>query len=647
MPRKTVLFITPPYHCGVVEVAGSWVPLTFVYLAEAARKAGYEPIIYDAMTKRHCHEDIQARIRQEAPAVVATSAYTSTYPDAMEVMSTAKEVDPSIITIIGGVHPTFQYEEALNQGCCDYVVRGEGEETLRELLSAIGQGLDVSGVRGLAYKDGHKVVVTQKRAFIEDLDTLGAAWDLLDWEDYSYFVIPGGKLGSVSTSRGCDHSCTFCSQQKFWERSWRGRRPEAVVEEMEMLNRKYGVNVVLFPDEYPTRDSQRWERLLDLLIERNMGTYVLLETRPEDIVRDRDILWKYRKAGVVHIYIGVEATNQETLDLIKKEVDVQIGVEAIRLIAEHGMISETSFILGFPHETKESIKRTLELSRHYNPDFAHYLALAPWPYAEMYDEMRPFIEVHDFRKYNLVDPVIKPKSMSLKDLDRAIIECYQKFYMGKLKETITMPDGFRKKYLLSSMKLIMNSSFIVEKLGSLGVMPPKMAALMGKLDKADRRYAKDEERFVSKVRSSVRVEAPASEVFAFVSDPNRWIEFIPGLEEVTDVSDEKLGEGSTFKWLFRVGKLGLRGEGHVAEFTHGRMLSLQMHSFMPMRNWIRVRNEGAATVLSVEVGYLTGSKAISFLFRMVMKFVNPGQSEVILGNIKEGVEGAKNTRCAM
>ncbi len=107
-----------------------------------------------------------------------------------------------------------------------------------------------------------------------------------------------------------------------------------------------------------------------------------METRAEDIVRDKDILWKYRKAGVIHIYIGVEATDQETLDLIKKDVNVKIGLEAIRLIQEHGMITETSFLLGFPHETKLSVAKTLKLSKVYNPDFAHYLALAPWPYAE-------------------------------------------------------------------------------------------------------------------------------------------------------------------------------------------------------------------------------------------------------------------------
>lgn len=481
MNRK-ILFITPPYHCGVVEVAGRWVPLTFVYLAEAVRRAGFEPVIYDAMTKRHGYSEIEDRIREEAPAYVATTAITSTTPDALEILNVTKKVDAGITTIIGGVHPSFLYEEVLENRFVDYVVKEEGELTLPELLLALQTGSDLTEVAGIAFRnDDEAVVTTDFRPFIEDLDSLGTAWDLIDWDDYTYFVVENSRLASVSTARGCNHNCTFCSQQKFWRQTWRARAPEKVVDEIRMLRDTYGVNVVLLPDEFPTKDRERWERLLDLLIAEDMGVYILMETRPEDIVRDADILWKYRKAGVIHIYIGVEATNQETLDLIRKDVSVQIGIDAIRLIHEHGMITETSFILGFPHETKETIARTLELSKIYNPDCAHYLALAPWPYAEMYKELEPYVVDFDYRKYNLIDPVIKPENMSIEDIDWAIINCYRSFYMDKLKEVMLLKDPFKKKYMIHSMKLIMNSSFIVDKLGSLGKMPPQIKTLLSKI----------------------------------------------------------------------------------------------------------------------------------------------------------------------
>jgi anaerobic magnesium-protoporphyrin IX monomethyl ester cyclase len=635
MKRKRVLFITPPYHCGVVEVAGRWIPLTFVYLGGAIREAGFEPIIYDAMTKKHGFKEIEEKIITLRPEYVATTAITSTVYDALEILKIAKSVDPSIITIIGGVHPTFLYEEVLEHEFVDYVVRGEGEETLKELLLILERGGRIENVRGIAFRVGKKVVSTLPRPFIKDLDKLTPAWDLLEWKDYRYFVIPGSRLGAVSTSRGCNHDCTFCSQQKFWHQSWRARTPENVVNEIEHLCRRYGVNVFLFTDEYPTRDRTRWERILDLLIERDLGIYILIETRAEDILRDRDILYKYRKAGIVHIYIGVEATDQETLDKIKKDVRVETGREALRLIHEHGMISETSFILGFPNETKESIQRTLKLSKHYNPDFAHYLALAPWPYADIYPELEPYIVVKDYRKYNLIDPVIKPERMTLQEIDRAIIDCYQSFYMGKLKELLRMENNFKKRYLLSSMKLIMNSSFIVDKLGSIGRIPSQVEALVKKLEKTSLSESYERRDFVSLAKRSIVINAPVDRVFSFISNHENWSHFIPGLLKIRALSSRHIGENTTFEWVYRIRGIEFSGKGVVVEFEKNRKLTLQMHSLLPIRKEILFEGTSGKTLLTVEVGYKSPGKVLSFLFNAVRKILNIMQTSVVLSRIKE------------
>jgi anaerobic magnesium-protoporphyrin IX monomethyl ester cyclase len=115
------------------------------------------------------------------------------------------------------------------------------------------------------------------------------------------------------------------------------------------------------------------------------------------------------------------------------------------------MITETSFVLGLPEETPESVRETLAKAKAFNPDFAHFLAIAPWPYADMYADLEPFVEVRDYRKYNLVDPVVKPKAMTLAQIDKAIVDGYREFYMGKMKELVSMKDPFRKEYLLRSM----------------------------------------------------------------------------------------------------------------------------------------------------------------------------------------------------
>ncbi len=652
MNEKKILFITPPYHCGVVEVAGRWVPLTFVYLAGAAREAGFEPVIYDAMTKRHGFDEIEERIRAEQPRYVATSAITSTAPDAYEVMKIAKSINPDIITLIGGVHPSFMNADALVNGYCDYVIRGEGEETVRELLVCLANGGDPGSIKGIAFREGHRIRTTAARAFVTDLDALSTAWDLVDWNDYRYFVIPGSRLGAVSTSRGCSHNCTFCSQQKFWHQSWRGRAPENVVDEMAHLKNKYGVNVILLPDEYPTSDRERWERLLDLLVDRDLGIYLLMETRAEDILRDRDILHKYRQAGIIHIYIGVEATEQETLDLIKKDVSVKTGMEAIRLIHEHGMITETSFILGFPHETGKSIKKTLELARIYNPDFAHFLALAPWPYADMYADLEPYIVERDFRKYNLIDPVIKPENMDLQDIDRAIIDCYQRFYMGKMNEILMMKDEFKKQYLMRSMKLMMSSSFIVEKLGSLGSIPPKVSTLISRIE-GEGAVTRTEDRYMPKVSRSIVINAPLKEVFDYISSPSNWPSFISGLQEISGVSDKHVSSGTSFNWTYKIRGISLRGTGKVVDYEKESKLSLQMHSLMPIRKTLHIRGDEGHSVLSIEVGLTSPGKVMSFLFKMVSGTINIMETDVILSRLKTiceeryGVSGDKRAQGLM
>jgi anaerobic magnesium-protoporphyrin IX monomethyl ester cyclase len=183
-----------------------------------------------------------------------------------------------------------------------------------------------------------------------------------------------------------------------------------------------------------------------------------------DIVRDRDIMWKYHKAGVVHFYIGIEATDQKTLDFIKKDLDVGEGKVAPDLIHEQGIITETSFALGFPDETRTSIQRILKLAQYYNPDNAHFLAITPWPYADLYREVEPYIRAHCAR-YNLIDPIIAPKRMSLDEVDAAIVERYRKFYFRKVKEVLTLTAPFKRDYLLRAMSQIMSSSFIIKKLG--------------------------------------------------------------------------------------------------------------------------------------------------------------------------------------
>ncbi len=465
---REVLLVTPPYHAGVVESAGSWLPLSLLYVGGALQRAGFGVALYDAMTKFHTLDQVRDTLRRERPDAVFVTCITATFPDGAEVCRIAKEENPEVVTVMGNTHPTFMWKEVLNENPeVDLIVRGEGEETSVALLEAWNSGRDLSKVRGIAYRSDVGPVATLPACFIKNLDTLEPAWNLVPWNEYTYRPKSGSTLGVVSSARGCKQHCSFCSQRLFWEESWRAVTAERFVRQLEYLRDRYGVNVVMLADEIPTLDRERWKRILNLLVDRQSGTTLLLETRVDDIVRDEDLLPLYRQAGVEHIYVGVESVNQATLDVFKKDLKIEQSKRAIELINEYDMISETSFVMGMPEETPEDMQRTIELSKHYDPDMAFFLAITPWPYADLYEKVKGHIAVTDYRRYNLVEPVIKPLAMSLEEVRAMLFLGFKEFYSHKMKQVLKMPL-WKQDFMKSLMHLLMEHSYLRDQMKEIG-----------------------------------------------------------------------------------------------------------------------------------------------------------------------------------
>ncbi|UCH80039.1 MAG: cobalamin-dependent protein [Nitrospiraceae bacterium] len=642
MKKQKILFITPPFHAGVVEVAGSWIPLNLVYIAGAARKAGFEAEIYDAMTKKVGYDEIKKRIEESRPDYVGISSFTCTVPDSIKVLELAKSINPEIITIMGGVHPSFMYEEMFSlSDDIDYIIRGEGEITITDLLNALADNQSPSNVLGIVYQEKGKVIATEPRPFMDNFDAQPMGWDLLDWEDYTYFILPGSRLAAVCTSRGCEQECTFCSQQKYWNRTWRGRSPEDVVGEMEHLNKTYGVDVILFTDDYPSPDRARWEKILELLIEKDMGIKILMETRAKDIIRDSDILHKYKKAGIIHIYVGTEATEQDCLDYIKKDLSIEESKEALRLLREVGIVTETSMILGLPDETKENITETLRLIIEYNPDFGHFLAIAPWPYSDIYNELKDYIAVKDYRKYNLIDPIIKPKAMTLEEIDHAIIHCYKTFYTKKFNEMMEEKDEFKKNYLITSMKLMMTTSFIKKKMGSLTYgsgeqMPPEMKGLMHKLMGEGHPKIKPDRKLKSSIIRKININAPISRVFAYVTDPDNWTHYVTSLVDVRNITSKTLVAGTEYEWTYRMLGINLDGTGRIVNFEKNRTFAMEMQGAFPIRETFTFQGDEQSTLLTFEIRYNVPGKVLGVMAdKLVIEKLNVTEAVAVLNKVKD------------
>jgi anaerobic magnesium-protoporphyrin IX monomethyl ester cyclase len=461
------MLATPPYHAGVVESAGSWLPCSLVYVGGALLKAGYGVVLYDAMSKFHTLDQVRETLQTERPNVVMVTCITATVLDGMEVCRLAKEENPATLTVLGGAHPTFMYEEILREHPeVDVIIFDEGEETSVALMDAWSVGDDLDKVAGIAFRRDDLIHKTPRRGFIKNLDLLEPGWDLVPWKEYFYRPKPGSTLAVVSSSRGCREHCSFCSQRLFWQESWRAVSAERFVAQLEMMRKNYGVDVVMLADEIPSLDQARWERILDLLIERDLGTSVLLETRIDDILRDEKLLPKYRRAGIEHIYVGVEAVNQATLDVFKKGTKVADGKRAIELINAHDIVSETSFVMGMPQETKKDMEWTIELAKYYDPDMAFFLAITPWPYADLYKDVKDHIATTDYRKYNLVEPVIQPETMSIPEVREMLFGGFRDFYMNKMKQMPTMPK-WKQDFMHTLMRLFMEHSYLKDQMAAL------------------------------------------------------------------------------------------------------------------------------------------------------------------------------------
>jgi anaerobic magnesium-protoporphyrin IX monomethyl ester cyclase len=439
-----VLFIAPPYRCWGVQVIGTWPPLQLAYLAGAAIGSGHEARLCDAMNNSFTFDDVRAEIDGYRPDYVVSLDYlpvsgaisTATVPAALETLAIAKDVSPDIVTVIGGPHPTFLYEEILAEDDCtvDFVLRGEMEQTLPALLAAIPEG-KAAEVEGIAYRDGPRVVATPLRPHIVDLDALTPAWHLLDWSLYHYNIEPWGRMASILTTRGCMMGCSFCSHRAFWRGDWRARDPHRVVEEIRLLVEKYEVEFITLIDPYPTNDRDRWEQQLDLLIEADLHVHLLMETRVEDIIRDEDLLPKYSS--------------------LNKGTDVDMNKRAIDLLREHDIMTEASFMIGFPNETWETVAKTAAEAVRLNPDIAVFPVITPMPFTPLHEEMKDRIRVTDYSKYNLMTPIIEPYEMSLDDVYRALAKCYMTFYAHKMKEVALLPDGFKRRYMMSAFEQMM------------------------------------------------------------------------------------------------------------------------------------------------------------------------------------------------
>lgn len=321
--------------------------------------------------------DLVAAIVQTAPEAVlfGHSGSSSGHPIISNVASTVRARLPECRIVYGGVHPTYFWREILAQEpWVDAIVRGEGEETGRQLMRALAQGAPLGSVDGIAFREGAQPVATRPAATITNLDEYRIGWELIDFARYSYW---GGKRAVVvQFSRGCPHLCTYCGQRGFWTR-WRHRDPVLFAREIARLHRDHGVEVFNFADENPSAGRKAWKAFLEALIAENIDVTLVGSTRADDIVRDAEILHLYKQAGFERFLMGTEDVDEDTLRLVRKGGKTSSDREAIRLLRKHNILSMATWVAGFIDQTDRDMLRALRTLIAYDPDQIQALYVTP------------------------------------------------------------------------------------------------------------------------------------------------------------------------------------------------------------------------------------------------------------------------------
>ncbi len=432
---KIILTLPPEVHeLEIYRITGMKAPpLGLASIAAVLEKAGHKVKVIDSPTLELSLKEWLSMVKSENPDLVGMSLLTPLAPRGYRAIKALKSELPEVPVVVGGPHPSFLYEEALANGA-DVVVIGEGELTTLDLVDTVEEhGLDpgaLKRVKGIAYRaDGDGVRLTPPRPLVMNLDELPwPARHLLPMERYTLFNKPI-RIAHVMASRGCPYGCIYCTTSYFWGRRIRFRSAGNVLDELEYLVDRYKVKYVAFADDELVVNKRFVREFIQGMKERGLDLPFACGARVDHLSRE---FMKYlHENNCVTIYVGVESAKQETIDKIGKRITIDQVKRVFQWKKEIGAFVVGSFILGFPWETIDDMKRTVDFAVKLDPDYAQFTALTPYPGTPLFNYAKEhgLIEDWNWEHYTTIRPVMRGFHFTRKDLGRMVTYAYRKFYL--------------------------------------------------------------------------------------------------------------------------------------------------------------------------------------------------------------------------
>lgn len=449
-----VTFINPPQTSSKYKFIGIVAPpLGISYMAAVLEENNFDVSIIDASALDMTWDDLKKEIEKVSPDVVAVTALTPTINQAMKTAEIAKKTCPDAIIIMGGYHPTFNYQEVLEKDFVDVVIRGEGEYTMLELVQTLKKGGDLSEVKGIAFDN----TVTSLRPLITDLDSLPyPARHLLPMDHYKLFNM-NSNMATIASSRGCPMQCPFCASAALHGPKLRLRSPENVVDEMEYLINEHNIKTIAFMDDTFTLQRSQVKEICAEILKRELdvfwGCTARVDTLSEDVIKEM------KKAGCIAMFMGVESADQQVLDEVGKKTNINKIRRAFEISRKEKMRTIASVVLGMPGDTKESISRTVKFVKELKPSYAIFSLATPYPGTRFYQQTleKNLIKVRDCSKYTLISPILETMECSLEELKNMQNNAFCKFYLrpGYILRQVWMDGPILLKTIASVIREVL------------------------------------------------------------------------------------------------------------------------------------------------------------------------------------------------
>ncbi len=456
-----VCLVFPPYRVsydGVFLPAakrklGIIPPLALTAVAAVLEQAGARVQIIDANAAEIGIEEACALARQFGPDLLGFTLSTYQLGFTLEWIKAMRKATGAKV-IAGGPHARIYPKEILSHDSVDYLVLGDAEVSLVQLVDSLSSGGPVSGVPSIAYRDPSSgaCTVNPGELFFRELDAVPMpSRHLLDNSLYYSLISKYRNFTAMTTTRGCVYQCSFCDNHTL---PYRAMSPERVVEEMEICARDFGIREIDMFDGVFSIDRQRLLRICSLIGRRKLKIYWSIRTRT-DLV-DRECLKALRAAGCARIYYGIESGSRQILANIRKGTDLEAAKDVVAFTRKAGIETFGYFMVGSPGETAESVDQTLRLMLSLPLDFVQIAPIFYPPNTEIYSRLVKMTGIDHWREYTLYPdhpvqlPVMDTYFSSRQELYEQVKKMYLRFYLRpsqllKLALKIKSPAALRRQ----------------------------------------------------------------------------------------------------------------------------------------------------------------------------------------------------------